>query len=103
MNDVHHSVDLDLWYVPRMRGKTLFLVFEDGVEYSIREALHISREEIGGADLRAVHAIKKVFGGRLLPDRGFLPQTAKGRRRAVVIQTQAGTSLKRVKGGSLSP
>lgn len=94
--DVHHSVDLDLWYKPRMRGKTLFLVFEDGVEYSIREALHISREEIGGGDLRALHAIKKAIGGRLLPDHGMRPSTAKERNRAVVIPSQAGQSLKRI-------
>lgn len=84
MNNVWHSVDLDLWYRPRQRGRTTFLVFEDGVEYSLRESLQIAQEEIEGDDLRALHAIKKAIGGTLMPGSSFFPTTAKARRRAVM-------------------
>lgn len=84
MEDVHHSIDLDLEYVPKMVRGTLHLIFEDGTDYTIQEALHISREEIAGADLRALHMIKRAIRGTLLPDRGLRPSTPAQRRRAVI-------------------
>ncbi len=74
-----YSLDLDLAYTTRVEPKhgseeypehgcgALVLCFEDGVEYGLDEALQIAREEIRDDDLRALHAVKKTFGGQLLP------------------------------------
>jgi hypothetical protein len=71
--DYHHSPDLDLYYEPKMRGKTLHLVFEDGVDYSFSEAMMIAQEQIAGEDLVALHAVKKALDGVLLPGAGTPP------------------------------
>jgi hypothetical protein len=74
--DHHHSPDLDLYYEPKMRGKTLHLVFEDGVDYSFDEAMMIAQEQIAGDDLVALHVVKRVLDGVLLPGVGTPPAAA---------------------------
>ena len=39
-------------------------VFEDGVRYSLREALLLSK--VSHADIREIHRIKKIFDGVIL-------------------------------------
>lgn len=70
MDGVHHSVDLDMTYKVRGR-KRMRLVFEDGVSYTLEEALLAarladvppSRRDDAADDLRGLHAIKQAFGG----------------------------------------
>jgi hypothetical protein len=76
---VMYSLDLDMHYTVRVDPKhgseeypehgcgSTILVFEDGVEYSLAEALHISRDELQTDDIKALHAVKKLFDGQLLP------------------------------------
>ena len=40
------------------------LIFEDGVKYTMLEAVYLSRAS--DADIRALHAIKKAFSGEIL-------------------------------------
>lgn len=73
---VHHSVDLDMTYTPVWPGqrgpdgrkrRSLALVFEDGTEYTWVEAMTVSHTGGSRDDLRALHAIKRAIGGRILP------------------------------------
>jgi hypothetical protein len=74
VRDVHHSVDLDLRYALAWpdgqagASSELVLVFEDGIQYTWREALTVSH--VGGSreDLRLLHRIKTLFDGQILPD-----------------------------------
>lgn len=49
--------------------------FEDGVCYTMQEAIIISR--MGDEDVKAVHLVKKIFGGELLRQ-GEEPDTTWG-------------------------
>lgn len=40
-------------------------LFEDGVSYLHSEAIHLSRER--DEDVCAIHSVKKIFGGVLIP------------------------------------
>lgn len=43
------------------------LVFEDGVRYTVAEAIHLS--SAGDETLRAVHLVKKMFDGQVITPR----------------------------------
>jgi len=91
-----YQLVLDSREVPLLR-------FEDGVEYTIPEAMQLSR----GADndtIRAVHAVKKIFHGELLIPgvnyEAYTPQGWKADRRYEARSRQSGAPLssKREKG-----
>lgn len=59
-----YSEDLELHYqFHRNRG---VLEFEDGVEYTVRESLIISRGRPKPEELKKLHEIKKIFNGEFL-------------------------------------
>jgi hypothetical protein len=110
VNEVHHSVDLDLYYspvAPQGGGRGMEILFEDGVRYTMTEALHISRDELQGDDLRALHLVKRITDGQLLPGTaylGFAPDIwteavagASAPGMGLEDRKVAGDSLKRVK------
>jgi hypothetical protein len=55
------SLGLRYNYFPNLNQ----LIFEDGVCYTTEEAVIIAK--LKTEDLRAVHLIKKTFGGKVLP------------------------------------
>ena len=59
--------DLDLNY--RVHANRKVLEFEDGVEYTLDEALILSKGRAAGDDLKAIHLAKKVFDGELVTRR----------------------------------
>jgi hypothetical protein len=67
VDEVHHSVELDLTYQVSDSPEGMVLVFEDGVAYTLVDALRISHEELSPVDIRALHKIKKTFDGELQP------------------------------------
>jgi hypothetical protein len=58
-----HSPDLDLHY----DFDGFNLRFEDGVSYTLSEAVILAKGRPTRDDVRAVHALKKAFDGVLLP------------------------------------
>ena len=59
-----YSEDLELHYqFHRNRG---VLEFEDGVEYTVRESLIISKGRPKPEELKKLHEIKKIFNGEFL-------------------------------------
>lgn len=49
-----------------------FLYFDDGVRYSLKEALHLT--SAADEDIRAIHAVKRAFHGELLTDPPITPR-----------------------------
>lgn len=102
MNNVYHSTDLDLEYVPYQPGqptpegdrrKCLRLRFDDGGLWSIGEALFASWEGLEGDDLRAIHRVKRIFDGELQTQAGVRYVQTEGRQR----QSAAKRLIKRLK------
>lgn len=59
---VGHSQQLNLDYLYDQE----FFRFEDGVNYSFPEAVHLSRER--DEDIVCIHTIKRMFGGHAIPE-----------------------------------
>lgn len=55
------KLNLDYQYYPALDQ----LIFEDGVCYKMREAMIVSRTK-HDSDLRAIHLVKKMFGGEVI-------------------------------------
>ena len=47
----------------RFHENRAVLEFEDGTEYTMKEALILSRARVRGRDLRVCHEVKKIFDG----------------------------------------
>lgn len=56
-------------FVPALESRYVFknghLVFFDGTEYSLSEALCLTDERLSVDDLKAIHLVKKMFGGEI--------------------------------------
>lgn len=42
------------------------ILFEDGIEYTIHEAVAIARGDCTDEDIRAIHAVKRIFDGMII-------------------------------------
>jgi len=71
----HRSDALGLGYTLDPGG----ILFEDGVRYTLPEAMEVSRTASCADDVRAVHLIKKRFDGRII-----VPAKPKPRRRVTL-------------------
>lgn len=41
------------------------IIFEDGVTYSINEAVMMARDRLTDEDIQAIHLVKRIFGGEI--------------------------------------
>lgn len=71
----HRSDALGLGYVLDPDG----IIFDDGVRYTLPEAMEVSRTARTDDDVRAVHLVKKVFDGDII-----IPDKPKPRRRVTL-------------------
>jgi len=55
-----------------IKGK---LVFEDGISYSISEALSLCDPRLTPEDIQAIHLVKKMFDGEILAQPGEAHRT----------------------------
>lgn len=62
---MQRSSALNLSYIHFPNRK--ILMFEDGISYTEREAVALAKVK-SPADLKAIHAVKSVFGGEVTPD-----------------------------------
>lgn len=46
--------------------ETGLFTFPDGVQYTLREALHISKTALTMEDVEAIHKVKNIFDGQVL-------------------------------------
>jgi hypothetical protein len=46
------------------------IVFQDGVSYTIEEAVHIARDRLDDDDIQAIHLVKKLFDGEIVVQPG---------------------------------
>lgn len=57
-------------YVPELDQSYRFengaMIFEDGVQYTVQEAVLLSKGNCSPLDLQAIHEIKKLFGGSII-------------------------------------
>lgn len=42
------------------------LVFEDGVKYTLAEAVYLSKRRASDKEIDAIHKVKQVFGGEII-------------------------------------
>jgi len=84
---IQHSTDLDQFYTVYGKGSrrpdgtcrdSMSLVFDDGIEYTVSEAVTISKGFPSKDDIKAIHAVKKAFDGEVLA-RPFRKQEFSGR------------------------
>jgi hypothetical protein len=62
--DEHYSRALDQHY--EFDGQKL--TFEDGISYTLAEAVEVAKKARRDEDVRAVHLVKRVFDGEVLDD-----------------------------------
>jgi len=70
MVEKHRSDALGLTYTLDPDG----ILFEDGVRYTVPEAIAVSRSANHPDDVRAVHLVKKIFDGEILQPKGHKPK-----------------------------